>query len=112
YKLLKRRLGISRSVVVASSRFGTDNSCLIDALEQLGPDVARGVVLVDPDVSDETLDAFHARGVRGMRVYLAKNRIPSADELKLIGNRAADRGWCLQFVGNRQREVLAESEDA
>jgi D-galactarolactone isomerase len=112
YKLLKRRLGISRSVVVASSRFGTDNSCLIDALEKLGPEVARGVVLVDPDVSDETLDAFHTRGVRGMRVYLAKNRIPSAEELKMIGRRAADRGWCLQFVGNRHREVLAEAADA
>ncbi len=110
YALFKRRLGLSRSVVVAPSNYGTDNSCLVDALEKMGSEIARGVALVDPGVSDAELDDLHAVGVRGMRVYLAKNRVPSRDELIAMGRRAADRGWTLQFVGNREREVLVEWE--
>lgn len=112
YVLFKRRLGLSRSIVVAPSNYGTDNACLLDALDQLGADVARGVVLVPPDISDTELDGMHAKGVRGMRVYLAKNRIPSPAELLRMGARAAERGWSLQFVGNRDREVLVEWVDA
>jgi predicted TIM-barrel fold metal-dependent hydrolase len=108
YILFKRRLGITRSIIVAPSNYGTDNSCLVDALERFGTASARGVVLVDPDVSDRELDRLHGVGVRGMRVYLAKNRIPSEAELQHMGERATERGWSLQFVGNRQREVLVE----
>lgn len=111
YALFKRRLGMSRSVVVAPSNYGTDNACLLDALDQLGPDLARGVVLVDPDVPDAELNRMHVRGVRGMRVYLAKNRVPTCEELLRMGARAAERGWSLQFVGNREREVLVEWTD-
>ncbi len=108
YTVFKRRLGLSRSVIVAPSNYGTDNACLLDALDQFGPQVARGVALVDPDVAEPDLDRMHQKGVRGLRVYLAKNRIPTPDELLRMGDRAADRGWSLQFVGNREREVLVE----
>lgn len=108
YRAFKRRLGLSRSIVVAPSSYGTDNACLIDALDQLGTDTARGIALVDPDVGDDVLDEMGRRGVRGMRVYLAKNRVPSPDELRVMARRAADRNWVLQFVGNREREVLLD----
>lgn len=112
YLLFKRRLGLSRSIVVAPSNYGTDNACLLDALGQLGTDAARGVVLVDPEVPDAALNAMHARGVRGMRIYLAKNRPPTPAELARLGERAAERGWSLQFVGDRDREVLVEWAEA
>lgn len=103
-----QRLGLSRSIVVAPSNYGTDNACLIDALQQLGTDKARGVAYVDPDVTGDELEAMHRAGVRGIRVYLGKNRVPSADELRSLGACARDLGWSLQFVGGRQREVLVE----
>jgi predicted TIM-barrel fold metal-dependent hydrolase len=108
YRAFKQRLGISRSIVVAPSSYGTDNACLVDALDQLGTDAARGVALVDPDIGDDALDELGRHGVRGLRVYLAKNRVPTAEELRSLGKRAADRNWVLQFVGNREREVFPD----
>ncbi|WP_446655450.1 amidohydrolase family protein [Blastomonas sp.] len=111
YRAFKRRLGLSRSIVVAASPYGTDNSIVVDALDRLGSDAARGVALVDPDVSDAELDRLGRYGVRGLRIYLAKNRVPTPAELRQLARRAADRNWLLQFVGNREREVIAEWTD-
>lgn len=108
YNALKRRLGISRSIVVAASPYGTDNSCLVAALDQFGLDASRGVALVDPEVKDAQLDELGRHGVRGLRIYLAKNRIPTVVELRQLAARAADRNWVLQIVGNRDREVIFE----
>lgn len=110
YRLFKCRLGLSRSVVVAPSNYGTNNACLLDALDQLGTQAARGVACVDPDVADAELDRLHQHGVRGMRIYLAKGRIPTPQELRGMDQRAQDRGWTLQFVGTHQKEVLVEWE--
>jgi D-galactarolactone isomerase len=65
-------------------------------------------VLVNPDISDAALEDFHARGVRGMRVYLGKNRVPSINEARSMAERAKALGWSLQFVGSREREVLVD----
>lgn len=110
YRLFQRRLGLERSVFVASSNYGTDNSCLLDALAQFGTDRCRGVASVDPTIDDAALDDMHRRGVRGLRVYLAKNRIPTPGELRSLGRRAAVRGWSINVVANRQREVLPDWE--
>lgn len=110
YRLFQRRLGLERSVFVASSNYGTDNSCLLDALAQFGTARCRGVALVEPTIADTVLDDMHRCGVRGLRVYLAKNRVPTAGELKSLGERAADRGWSINVVANRQHEVLLEWE--
>jgi predicted TIM-barrel fold metal-dependent hydrolase len=110
YRRFKQRLGIERSVFVASSNYGTDNSCLLDALLQLGSAQCRGVAMVDPGVPDDELDRLHAHGVRGLRIYLAKNRVPTPDELRTLGRRAGRRGWSIHVVGDRQREVLLDWE--
>ena len=54
YRLLQRRLGTMRSVVVQPSTYGIDNRCLVDALGQLGS-ASRGVAVVDTDVEDAEL---------------------------------------------------------
>jgi len=36
YKLLQKRIGTTRSVVVQPSTYGTDNSCTLDGMAQLG----------------------------------------------------------------------------
>jgi len=60
--------GISHPVVVLPSVYGTNNSVLLDALRPFDGS-ARGVCVVDPDnISNATLDQFHAAGVRGVRV--------------------------------------------
>jgi predicted TIM-barrel fold metal-dependent hydrolase len=38
---------VSRTVIVQPSFYGTDNTCLVDALQAMG-DRARGVAVLDP----------------------------------------------------------------
>jgi predicted TIM-barrel fold metal-dependent hydrolase len=67
----RRSLGLSRVVLVQPSVYGTDNRCLLNALAVLGPEVARGVAVIDPEtVSDVTLHELYKAGVRGVRVNL------------------------------------------
>ena len=61
YRLLQRRLGTTRSVVVQPSTYGVDNRCLVDALGQLGP-ASRGVAVVDTEVQDTELRALTDAG--------------------------------------------------
>lgn len=110
YARLRDWVGFDRSVIVAPSTYGTDNRCLLDALEVLGNETTRGVVIVDPEVSDSTLRDLHAKGVRGIRIYLTKNRIPTAEEMQLLGRRAADLGWVVQIVGGSSHEAIPRWE--
>jgi predicted TIM-barrel fold metal-dependent hydrolase len=78
-KTLRSRIGMSRNVLVQPSFYGTDNSCMLDALAELGPS-ARGVAVVAPNVSQAVLHDLDAKGVRGVRINLesAGNRDPKA----------------------------------
>jgi len=111
YQLFKRRLGLARSIVVAPSNYGTDNSCLVDALQQLGKTTARGVAYVGSEVSEADIERLHEHGVRGLRVYLDKNHIPTREQVRRLGKKAADHGWSLQFVGTSRTEIFVEWED-
>jgi predicted TIM-barrel fold metal-dependent hydrolase len=108
---LMRVLGIERFVIVQPSFYGTDNSCLLDALQQAGRQ-ARGVVMFEPDVSDADLDRFHAAGARAVRLDLFKRaREPLADIHAYITStaaRVARLGWHLQFYvpGYVVRELI------
>ena len=49
---------------------GSDNTQLVAELERW-PDVLRGVAVVDPDATLQTLQPLHRAGVRGIRLNLA-----------------------------------------
>jgi len=66
---LHRALHTDRVVIVQPSVYGTDNSCTIDAIKQLGPG-ARGIAAVDEKISDGMLDEMHQQGIRGIRINL------------------------------------------
>src|SRR4030095_7630132 len=78
-KTLRSRIGMSRNVLVQPSFYGTDNSCMLDAMTELGPS-ARGIAVVAPNTPLQTLRELDAKGVRGLRVNLesAGNRDPKA----------------------------------
>lgn len=105
YRLFKRRLGLTRSVVVAPHSFGTDNRCLLDALEAFGAE-ARGVAIVSPDADGSLLADLAARGVRGARLYLVKGTPLSPDALLEFGSRMADRGWHIQVMASTADKVV------
>jgi 2-pyrone-4,6-dicarboxylate lactonase len=97
---LMKMLGLERFVIVQPSFYGADNSCLLDALTAVG-DAARGVVMIEPDVSDAELDRFHRIGVRAVRLDLFKraNEPLSAITAYIAdtASRVARLGWHLQF---------------
>jgi predicted TIM-barrel fold metal-dependent hydrolase len=72
-RALRSELGISRNVLIQPSFYGTDNTCMLDALKELGAS-ARGIAVLSPDVSDAELHEFDARGVKGVRVNLETKR--------------------------------------
>ena len=65
---MRRRLGISRNVLIQPSFYGTDNRCTLDAVELLGRDHSRAVVVIDERVDDAQLQQMHAQGARGEAV--------------------------------------------
>ena len=62
YRLLQRRIGTTRVVVVTPRNYATQNAVTLDAVEQLGRG-ARGVVVLHPRVTNAELQRMHAGGV-------------------------------------------------
>jgi 2-pyrone-4,6-dicarboxylate lactonase len=100
YRSLMPRLGVERFVIVQPSYYGTDNSCLLDTLVEVG-DRARGVVMIEPDMTDAELAGFHRRGVRAVRLDLFKRAHEPLAGIKSYITQMAARvgplGWHLQF---------------
>jgi 2-pyrone-4,6-dicarboxylate lactonase len=111
YLALCGYLGIERMVLVQPSYYGTDNRLTIDTLRKLGRR-ARGVVMVEEDVADHELDAFHAAGVRAIRLDLfARASWPRADIHRYIERmleKTRPRGWHIQFYtpGHVVRDLI------
>jgi len=107
YRKLQRRLGTTRNVVVTPSTYGTDNSCLLDALAQLGSN-ARGVAVVDTSVTDGELKRLAAAGVRGIRFNLAIGAVAPKEMIEPLAKRIAPLGWHVQINMNPDELVAAE----
>lgn len=106
---LRTQLGFSRSVIVQASCHGADNRALIDAIAQ-SDGTARGVAVVDPDVSDAQLQSLDAAGVRGVRFNFLKRLVDDApkDKFLEIAKRIAPLGWhvVVYFEANLLQELL------
>ena len=109
YALLKRRLGIARSVVVAPASYGMDNACLLDALDHFADD-ARGVAILPADAAAEDMARLDARRVRGARFYLEKGTPPAPDALKGFSRRAEALGWHVEIMPSRGDALVAAEE--
>ncbi len=99
YRALSEELGLSRAVFVQAKPFGTDNACLLDAIEKFGPERSRGIAVVTNEVSDEELRRLHEGGVRGLRfsVWNPKNAVVSFDMCKPLSERTKEMGWNMQL---------------
>ena len=99
---LQRALDLSRVVVVQASPQGTDNACLVDALQRLpaSGSQARGVAVIDERTTDAELQSMHRAGVRGVRVNLESqgqsDPAIARRQLEQAAARAAPFGWHVQ----------------
>lgn len=106
YRRVAARLGLGRAVFVQPSLYGTDNLCLLDALEDAGPDRARGVVQVDAPADGE-LDRWHALGVRGLRV----NCFPLTTARHVVGSPMVPQpGWADALLPRLARQAAMARE--
>lgn len=95
---LRDHLGFSRNVIVQASCHGTDNAATLDALAKSnGPDGiprARGVAVVDPDISEEELAKLHDGGMRGIRFNFLKRLVDNAPKDKFLEvSKRLPEGW-------------------
>ena len=95
YRLLQRRIGTTRDVIVQPSSYGIDNRLLLASIAQLGSQ-ARGVAVVNTGVTDEQLAELHKGGVRGIRFYLSPPGTTTLDMVKPLAARVARLGWHVQ----------------
>ncbi len=95
YRAVRARLGLARTVVVQPSVYGTDNTCNLEAMAELGAEV-RGVMVVDTEVSDAELARLTGLGVCGERFYMLGG-VLGWDILDEMAARVHDFGWHVQL---------------
>jgi D-galactarolactone isomerase len=109
YRLLQKRLGLSRVVVVTPSTYGVDNSCTLDAVAQFGLDSARAVAVVDAGISAAELKRLDTSGVRAIRFnLLMRGGTTTIDMLEPLSKRIEPLGWHVQL--HMSADQVAESE--
>jgi len=118
YRLLQRRLGISRNIVVTPAPFPAsvaDNLVTLDALAAFGAN-ARGVAIVSPGITDAELKTLADGGFRGIRFSLTASDgssppVPAAtiDTIEALSKRINALGWHVQFNVDATQIVAIEA---
>jgi 2-pyrone-4,6-dicarboxylate lactonase len=106
---LRDHLGLARNVIVQASCHGTDNSATLDAIAKSN-DMARGVAVVDPSISENELVSLHEGGIRGIRFNFLKRLVDDApkDKFLEVASRLP-KGWhvVLYFEADILEEMRA-----
>ena len=91
---LRDYLGFERNVIVQASCHGKDNRALVDALKASN-DLARGVAIINPDISDEELKEMDEAGVRAVRFNFVKRLVDATPKEVFLGvaEKIKKLGW-------------------
>jgi 2-pyrone-4,6-dicarboxylate lactonase len=91
--------GMTYGVLVQVSVHGTDNSLLLRTL-RAHSERLRGVAVIDPAASDETLAGLAASGVTGLRVNTISGAGIGLEHLPRYEEICLAMGWHLQLLAN------------
>jgi len=107
YRLLQKRIGTTRVVVVQPRNYALENDVTLDAIVQLGN--ARGVAVIHPTVSDAQLKRLNDGGIRGIRFTLGDpaTAVVKVDMIEPLAKRIAPLGWHIQL--NMEGEQIVEN---
>ena len=113
YRLLQRRIGTSRSVVVTPAPYPAsvaDNKVTLDAIAEFGAS-ARGVAIISPTMTDAELNTLAAGGICGIRfsLALANTAATAIDAIELLSKRVHALGWHVQFNMTADQIAAASS---
>ncbi|MGZ8201948.1 MAG: amidohydrolase family protein [Burkholderiales bacterium] len=111
YRLLQKRIGVSRVVIVQPRNYRTDNGATLDAIAQLGVANARGIAVLHPDVPEAELKRLDAGGIRGIRFTVGNpvTAVVSIDMIEPLAKRIAPYGWHVQL--NMETDQIAWHAD-
>jgi len=109
YRMLQRRIGTSRNVVVTPLAYVTDNRVTLDAIARLRPN-ARGVAVLRPTVTDAELKMLADGGIRGIRFSLSdpRNAPTSIEMIEPLSKRVNALGWHVQINMTADQIVAAQ----
>jgi D-galactarolactone isomerase len=110
YRLLQKRLGTTRDVIVTPLPYAGDNRVTIDAIKRLAPN-ARGIALLRPDVTDVELRRLTDGGIRGLRFSMGGTFGTSnaVADIEPLTKRIANFGWHTQIF--MRGDQIAQMED-
>jgi D-galactarolactone isomerase len=111
YRLLQRRNGTTRTVIVTPAAYVTDNRVTLDGIEQLGRANTRGVAVVHPTVTDTELKTLADGGIKGIRftVFDPASAAVSIDMIEPLAKRVVDLGWHVQ-IHMRADQIVENAE--
>ncbi len=111
YRLLQKRIGVSRVIIVQPRNYATDNSVTVDAIKQLGIENARGIGVLKPTVTDAELKSLNDGGIRGIRFTVGnpETAVVSIDMIEPLAKRIAAYGWHVQL--NMEARQIIDNAD-
>jgi len=109
FRMLQKRIGTSRNVVVTPRAYVVDNRVTLDAIARLGGN-ARGVAVIHPTIFDSELKTLAAGGVRGIRFSITdpRNSSTSMEMIEPLSKRVNALGWHVQINMTADQIVAAE----
>ena len=93
-------IGLSQTVIVQPSIYGTENAVTLDAVEAIGLHRARAVVVVDESAGAAELEAMAARGARGVRFNAVSGNGVPMEQLERLVEHIAPLGWHVQLYAH------------
>lgn len=110
YRARLTAYNLAGGAIVSGSFQALDQSYLIAALKELGPDYV-GVTQLPASVSDAEVLALNAAGVRGVRFNLKRGGSEGVESLESFARRLYDlAGWHVElYIDSKDLPDLAES---
>jgi predicted TIM-barrel fold metal-dependent hydrolase len=96
YRLLQRRIGTTRNVVVTPAAYVTDNRVTLDAIARSGGKY-RGTAIIDASYTEKQFREMHEGGIRGVRFNFVKH-LGGRPDMALFDRTVArlrEMGWHL-----------------
>lgn len=108
YRMLQKRLGTMRNVIIQPSAYGTDNRCTLDALKKMGRETTRAVVVVDEGISDRMLKEMDELGVCGLRFNINCGGSDNWNMIQRLAERIAPMDWSICFWMSPELTIAKE----